>query len=368
MYRSFTIKNFRCFDELTVEGMGRINLIAGKNNVGKTALLEALWVHSGAPNPNPSHRLDILRGLEPDTPNDFLGNLFHGFDQTLVIELSALGDWGEDPREFHISFDNTPDSQITIETFNANLAAKEQNPANPFQSSKIIKTEYSFEDAGGVITKGRISKKSVSPGLLDTVVEWLIEEGTPPRETAPSCLLIAGNNGMNVADVSRYSQLEVDGRHGEVLGILKEIEPSLNSLAVAATGREPGIYANMGMQRLVPLQLLGGGMSRILSLALAIAIAPGGMVLVDEIENGIHYTVMEKVWKAIGAFARNYDVQLFATTHSRECVYYAHRAFEADEEEEMRFFRIDRARGKLRTVMYDKEMREAAFEMGVGIR
>ena len=47
MYRSFSIKNFRCFDELTVEGMGRINLIAGKNNVGKTALLEALWVHSG---------------------------------------------------------------------------------------------------------------------------------------------------------------------------------------------------------------------------------------------------------------------------------------------------------------------------------
>ena len=51
MYRSFTIKNFRCFDELTVEGMGQINLIAGKNNVGKTALLEALWVHSGGANP-----------------------------------------------------------------------------------------------------------------------------------------------------------------------------------------------------------------------------------------------------------------------------------------------------------------------------
>ena len=60
MYRSFTIKNFRCFDELTVEGMGRINLIAGKNNVGKTALLEALWVHSGGANPNSGHRLDIL--------------------------------------------------------------------------------------------------------------------------------------------------------------------------------------------------------------------------------------------------------------------------------------------------------------------
>ena len=61
MYRSFTIKNFRCFDELTVEGMGRINLIAGKNNVGKTALLEALWVHSWPIDPNFGLQIDILR-------------------------------------------------------------------------------------------------------------------------------------------------------------------------------------------------------------------------------------------------------------------------------------------------------------------
>ena len=74
MYRSFSIKNFRCFDELTVEGMGRINLIAGKNNVGKTALLEALWVHGGAPNPELAVRVEAFRGLEQQTLENFLGS------------------------------------------------------------------------------------------------------------------------------------------------------------------------------------------------------------------------------------------------------------------------------------------------------
>src|SRR5258708_5199603 len=63
MYRTFTAKNFRCFDELTFTDLKRINLIAGKNNVGKTALLEALFVHSGAYNPQLTLLLNAIRGL-----------------------------------------------------------------------------------------------------------------------------------------------------------------------------------------------------------------------------------------------------------------------------------------------------------------
>ena len=172
---------------------------------------------------------------------------------------------------------------------------------------------------------------------------------------------------MNVQAVKRYSELEVGGRHGEVLGILKEIEPGLNNLAVVATGREPGIYANMGMQRLIPLQLLGDGMSRVLSLALAIASAPGGMVLVDDIETGIHYTVMEKVWRSIGAFARSYDVQLFATTHSHHCIQSACRAFEEDEEEPLRLYSLGVRKGKLSAASYDRERLVSAFDFGFGV-
>lgn len=150
--------------------------------------------------------------------------------------------------------------------------------------------------------------------------------------------------------------------------ILREIEPRLNGLTVLSLRERPEIYASIGLKRLVPLHLMGEGTTRILSLALAIATAPGGMVLVDEIENGIHHSVMEKVWRAIGAFARSYDVQLFATTHSYECIGAAYRAFESDEEDELRLFRIQRnADGKYKAVKFDRERIGAAYQFNMDV-
>ncbi|HLA44590.1 MAG TPA: AAA family ATPase, partial [Aggregatilineales bacterium] len=47
MYTSFRVQNFRCFADLQMNDLARINLIAGKNNTGKTSLLEAILLHSG---------------------------------------------------------------------------------------------------------------------------------------------------------------------------------------------------------------------------------------------------------------------------------------------------------------------------------
>jgi AAA15 family ATPase/GTPase len=76
MYHSFEIKNFRGLENLTIEGLERINLIAGKNNVGKTALLEALWIHHGAVIPELALRVDSFRGLDAGDSQEFMGNLF----------------------------------------------------------------------------------------------------------------------------------------------------------------------------------------------------------------------------------------------------------------------------------------------------
>ena len=67
MYKSFKIKNFRCFKELAITSFKRVNLIAGLNNVGKTALLEALFLHCGATNPE----LTFKAGYWPWNHNAF---------------------------------------------------------------------------------------------------------------------------------------------------------------------------------------------------------------------------------------------------------------------------------------------------------
>ena len=65
MYYKFTIDNFRGFKNLTLNSLKRVNLISGKNNVGKTSLLEALFIHCGAFNPDLILRVNAFRGIQP---------------------------------------------------------------------------------------------------------------------------------------------------------------------------------------------------------------------------------------------------------------------------------------------------------------
>ena len=86
------------------------------------------------------------------------------------------------------------------------------------------------------------------------------------------------------------------------------------------------IWGDIGLPELVPLPAMGEGMTQIAWLVLAIASMPDGVVLVDEIENGIHHSVLPDVWRAIDEAAKQFHTQIFATTHSFECVMAAHES------------------------------------------
>src|SRR5580693_1870751 len=64
---------------------------------------------------------------------------------------------------------------------------------------------------------------------------------------------------------------------------------------------------------------MGDGMWRMLGIALSLVRAKGGVLLVDEIDTGLHYTVMEEMWRLVHDAAKRFDVQVFAATHSRDC-------------------------------------------------
>ena len=96
MYKSFRVKNFRCFDDVEIKGFKRVNLIAGLNNAGKTALLEAIWLHCGRYKPELTSSLSVFRGVERVTvqvggaANETLwDSLFGEFDAARPLELHA---------------------------------------------------------------------------------------------------------------------------------------------------------------------------------------------------------------------------------------------------------------------------------------
>ena len=362
MYRTFSVKNFRGFDDLTVDGLGRINLIAGKNNVGKTALLEALWVHCGGIDPGRALHLDAERGLGLVDPESVISNLFYAFNLDSAIELCAWGDWGNEPRRLEISSEASLWRQQSLDMSFTESFDDDQSYPQIANFPNRIGLDYTDESGVKSTATGWLAKRWNAPGYS---IES--ERGPYLYELTNGVFLRSHRRIGNGLDARRYSRLEVNGQQDGILQVLQEVEPSLQELTVVAAGPGPKIYANVGLGRLIPVQLMGEGMSRILSLALAIASVPGGIVLVDEIENGIHHSVMEEVWKAVGAFARSYDVQLFATTHSYECIGAAYRAFDEDKEDELRLFRIQRNRdGKYQTVKFDRERIGNAFEFRLG--
>jgi AAA15 family ATPase/GTPase len=128
------------------------------------------------------------------------------------------------------------------------------------------------------------------------------------------------------------------------------------------------IHGDIGLNRLLPLPQMGDGMTRLAEIILAIGNAPNGIVLVDEIENGIHHSTMSNIWRTIDKASQLFNTQVFATTHSIECIKAAHNAFKENGAYDLKVHRLERTDAKVRALTYDKDELEAAFEIKLEVR
>jgi len=361
MYKSFKISNFRCFRETTLTSLERVNLIAGVNNVGKTTLLEALFLHCGAYNPALTLRLNAFRGIEQvklefgrwvETPWD---SLFSQFDTSKIVELV-----GENEQTGHrilrLQVIRQPQELAKIgQSIQHSSDEPEGIPSLSSEMAQVLELECK---------EGEQHRKYYM--ILDQ--KGLRSEPIPPSPPFPAFFLAARVRIPPAEDAVHFGKLEIFGQQDALLKALQVIEPRLRRLAVVVAGSVPMIHGDIGLGRLVPLPLMGEGMARLASLVLAIGNAPNGVTLVDEIENGLHHSILPKVWRAIGEVARQFNTQVFATTHSLECIMAAHRAFSESERYDFRLHRLERINETIRAVTYDQETLEAAIETGLEVR
>ncbi len=335
MYSSFSIENFRLFGKLTVEPLARVNLIAGENNVGKTALLEALWLHSGPNMPELCLRLSGFRGIPGPNPRRFLHDVFYDFDAERVIALSAWGDWGESKRTLTISSRIAESAVVAIPASNLPDTPPPGSQESDFSavSPSEIVFEYTDERNEQFVSTSRWVRSDIpvgiSPILPPISSEGLVSQHASMPERPSAVFLSARQRSGPEQDVIGFGEAELDGYSDRILDCLRKVDPRIKRLITIQNPPAPMVYVDVGLSRPVPLGFLGDGIGRLLSMVLAFHNAQDGAILIDEIENGLHHSKLESIWERILWLSCEFNVQVFATTHSYECIKAAHAASKA---------------------------------------
>jgi AAA15 family ATPase/GTPase len=359
-YVDFEITNFRCFDHLTIGSFSRVNLITGVNNSGKTTLLEALFLHMGSRNPSLALIINSWRGLNivSESAEKQWASLFWKFKDSQNIKLLGTSSNGS-----HRSLEISTGPVSSVLTGEKAHPGQSELISGPRQNIIFV-----YVDETGERHKVEGTPVFVKKNNLMTY-ELRIEPAFLPR-TIMTGIFVNSHAGSNLdEEIQRFSDLRKKEKDGIVLAALKIIEPRLERLEILMYQGVSMIHGYMSEHdEPVPSPLLGDGVRRSLSVLLAVGAAENGVVLVDEIENGIHHSAMKALWKVIAEASRTFNCQVFATTHSDECIRAAHDAFKESESYDLGLYRLDRKNGSIRVVAYDEETLDTALSIPLEVR
>jgi hypothetical protein len=180
--------------------------------------------------------------------------------------------------------------------------------------------------------------------------------------------MLSGRANSNPARYAhQFSSLLRIKHDKDVIDALRIIEPRVQRIEVLSEPSGPSIYLDVGLDALVPLAVCGEGIVRLFSLIVELTASRGGVLLIDEIDNGLHHSVMKDLWKLLGVLVARYQVQVFGTTHNEEIVRSALMSF-AGGKDVLGLFRIDKRNDRHVMVAYNDEAMGAVLEEHFEVR
>ena len=342
MITSLEIQNFRGLKHVTLSDLRRVNLVVGGNDTGKTSILEALILLLGEGN------------SVSQLPTIFRNN--QSGDQS--------GNNSDDRENFWpwLFYDRKFENQIQI------VVRTDTSQTFGLNSQLVV------EDSPGNLPKVPTLVRTATNGKTQALIQFrpgqlTINSPPSPGSFHVSCLSVRPSHP--VLDAEKYNQiaLELDGE-ARFERIMREVEPRLKRLRYAKLPgtNSPLVFADLGLSRAVPATQMGQAFNRILHIYAEILTSKTNVFLIDEIENGIFSESLPMIWKGLLAICEEQDVQIFATTHSRECVIAAHLAAQDRSKDELGVQRLQFVKGQIEAVRLGAKHIELASEMGLEVR
>lgn len=370
---SLKIQNFRMLEDFEVAKLGQVNLIVGKNNSGKSTVLEALRIYAG--NAHIEILKDILKAR--GEAYDFLAEEYLDIENSTNPFISLISNRIQSHRwSFSIS-DLTHHKKVLFlySTPSKNPPESEVIIATALQTLKNFQLYYNEPIRFFCIIKNQVNYKIFwkNETHLNT---WL---SSSDGSFLPLPLSFIDTQIMKINDLAKlWDNIVFTELEKIVLDILHIIEPQIQGLnfindKYKTDGQRTGMVRLANHDKPIPLKSLGEGIQRILTIALNIPNAKDGFLLIDEFENGLHYSVQEKVWNLIFEMAKRLNIQVFATTHSWDCIEAFSKVAKEREDVEGLLFRMGRSaktsdKGKVIATIFDEDKLQRFTQADMEVR
>ena len=318
MVESLHIKNFKNFKDLTIERLGKVNLIVGKNNVGKSSLLEAISIYITNGEENWLRILLADRGeaIRDDDENEInADNVKHHY-------ISLFSGWEENYNgDFEMEFGTKAKGEISVRISQVYIREGKRGASTSMEAfhEGMIGTQVersSITSAGLLITSG--TQSNIIPYNKKRSYLNVFKEKCPFQHIP---VYMIGR----YANAKLFDNISLSPDEDYVLDALKIINPDINRIRFidANEGRNSeriAVVTVKGSDKRYRLSSMGDGINRILTIILALLNCKDGVLLLDEFETGLHYSVQDQLWEIIFMLSEKLNVQVFVTTHSNDCV------------------------------------------------
>ncbi len=335
MFKEITINGFRGLTELSLKDLRKINIIVGKNNCGKTSILEALFLATNPGNPDLAIRINQFREIKEINENS-LRILF--CQQTKNTQIDIMASLPNEIRHLTITPIFSSDDFIVSSSENIHKITgisleccyqsdnKDKNTTKSWLMTKGSEIERKFAESGKVL-KALYLNSTLEHKIFGSILHEIIMK----KETS------------------------------QIVEVLASIDSSITALSLGIDGT---VLVDIGYDRLIPLGAMGNGFIKVLAIIIAIKNFNNGIILIDEIENGLHHSSQLTLWKAILEASERFNVQIFATTHSIENLSAVKSAYEENKHnnQELKVYRIEKKPKNFFVVDYKFENLVVAIE------
>lgn len=370
------IHDYRSISSLCIDPFATVNVLIGRNGTGKTSVLEAIALACSPASSVqiarisswrefPSMRLgvtDAIRSLFPALNLSLAPTI--EFSDTHEIRRVTIAAIVQPPGEgITFSFPPRPSADTSFADDLFGLSLSYEYSKGRSVGSKLVLTEGGYQEQ---VISLDLPVTPDNPRTIPSKGQRSQYSANPPRL---GCFYISPRRSTSLAETADVlTSLKERKEEHLLVDAVRSVDPRVRAFAVGSRSGQPVILVDVGLDRLVPLNTLGDGFCRVVLFLTGVLSAHSRVLVIDEIDAGLHYSVMPGVWKSLVSLAKKIGFQIFATTHNEDMLRSLTPAF-SDRPSDLRLVRLSRNdAGVISAIGFGYENLQAAIDAGLEIR